>query len=221
MYQTVIHLTYTIMKKSIITYLSVIMLIYAGSIQSQNLSLHAGYSLSKWGNAEFGENMNFRPGFHVGGNYALTLAPKFSFAPGIRYHEKGTRMEFSESYEIAPGQQERLTDQTTAKINYLEFPLQLNYALSDRFSVILEPTVSLTLSDKFEYTSVTCINENCTGEEGSYWLKTEETELGVALGFGYRIFNTIGLIARYQIGQNEITEEGNTQTLFFSAQINF
>ncbi|MEP1032367.1 outer membrane beta-barrel protein [Ekhidna sp.] len=188
-------------------------------------SLNAGLSLSKWEGDDIVGTVKSRPGFHLGFNYQVVSSSSNSvrFSPGLRYHQKGTRIETVDVFEGFPGQQIRNEVTVSSKLNYLEIPLKFSFQLMDNLFAICEPSISILLNDDHKFTNVMCLDGNCTGFSESFDAPINDSEISIGIGLGYRIFSKTELLLTYQLGQSQLVSDvdAKNRTLMISTQIRF
>lgn len=172
--------------------------ISTGSV-AQEFGIKAGLNLAnmlvKDDDETYSDDLDMKPGFHLGVTAEFPIADMFSFETGLLFSQKGYKFElnmFGESWEY------------TLTLNYLEIPLQgkLNYDLGGAILYgQLGPYVGIGLTGKFKFDDE---------EEDVEWGSDEEEhdfkrlDFGLSVGAGVQISNfTIG--ASYGLGLMNIS----------------
>jgi hypothetical protein len=115
-------------------------------------------------------------GYQFGLTYKMGLGGSLSFTPGLLYSTKGA---YDDDFDV------------TYSIDYLEIPLDLNYALNDAFSLNVGPYIGMLLS----------ANDNGVDSKDDY----KSIDFGANFGLSYSINpSTFGL--SYALGFANIDE---------------
>lgn len=139
-------------------------------------------------------NGQFKPAFHVGLFGNIKFADKVAFQPELLYSGQGTRLE--PEYEDE--------DNLSIVTGYLQVPLLLQYALTEKFTIEAGPQIGILLSAKYKWSEYWEDED----EWESDWEDTKEyykkTDIGITAGIGFKISQRLGLYARYTHGMTNI-----------------
>ncbi|MAU27057.1 MAG: hypothetical protein CMH48_06225 [Muricauda sp.] len=128
-----------------------------------------------------------RTAFHLGGVAEISLTDVFSVQPELLYSAHGAK------------DQNDSNNDEIFKIDYLTLPIMAKYYVYDGLSVEAGPQVGFLLSSKQE--------DN--GETDDLKDVTKSTDIGFALGVGYKLENGLNFGLRYYLGSdvNDIDED--------------
>lgn len=104
------------------------------------------------------EGVSSQLGYQFGLTYKMGLSGSLSFTPGLLYTTKGA---YDDDFDI------------TYSLDYLEIPLDLNYALNDAFSLNVGPYLAYMIS----------ANDNGVDTKADY----KSLDFGANFGFSYSI----------------------------------
>ena len=118
-------------KKSLLTlmFLTAGQLLYAQGIRP---GLKVGYNHS-YIKVDGEEDLDYSSGYHVGFIVSVPVAEKVNFQPGIFYSLKGAQSNEEESYTLESGTVVSYRYKADVRLSYIEIPLGISYALSNRF----------------------------------------------------------------------------------------
>lgn len=108
-----------------------------GLMAGPGLATFGGSEVKEWGSVDEKPSVVLR--FHGGLFIQYSVNEKISIASGLQYAMKGTT--YSGSFLITEGDDIRVEYKKV--LSYLEMPVQLQYALTKRFSFLLGPQFSL------------------------------------------------------------------------------
>ena len=167
--------------------------VVAAKAQSTGASfgVKAGLNLSNL-HYKFGDesdNADTKAGFHVGAYASVPLASSLSFNPELVFSQEGAKSEED-------------GEKSTAKLNYLNLPLLVQYNASGFFAET-GPQVGLLLSakNKFEF----------DGQEEETDVKDDmnSTSFAWAIGAGFRTTSGFGVGARYNLGLSNLAKDSD------------
>jgi hypothetical protein len=153
------------------------------------LGLKAGANITKVDGRSFSDE--FRYGYHLGGFAILPLGGRISIQPEVLFNQIQSRTgtEFRDIYQTA------FNGNTDVRLNYLSFPVVLNYKLGSLISLQAGPQFGI-LMDR---------NKNLLENGKEAFDRGDFSMLGGAqIGFG-----KIKLTGRYFVGLNNINDIDN------------
>lgn len=129
-----------------------------------------------------------RTSFHIGLVAEIPVLDKFSFQPELVYSAQGGEItDFEELY----------------KLDYLNLPLLVKYAVTENISVAIGPQIGFLLSAKQFETDDTDIEDMKEYFKG--------TDFSLNLGVGYT-YNNMNFGARYNLGFSDtLNDKGNDE----------
>jgi hypothetical protein len=176
--------------------IAVIALLGFGTLTAQGVrfGVKTGINLSKVKVDVIG-NSDTRFGFNLGVFTEIDLSDKFILQPELLLSTQGGEFETSED-----GNREA----ATLKINYLNIPLMVKYAVSDKIALEFGPQVGFLLSAKRESeitSNGTTVSENVDINEFY-----KSIDYGLNFGTSFNVVENIMIAARYNIGLSNIFE---------------
>lgn len=128
-----------------------------------------------------------RTSLHLGGVIEIPLSDTFSIQPELLYSSQGAK--------------DKSDDDEVIKLDYLTLPLMAKYYLGDALSVEAGPQFGILLSAQGED----------DGETFDLKDNSKSTDLGFALGLGYKLQSGLHFGARYFFGSdiNDIDEDSD------------
>ncbi len=191
------------MKKTIITFISSLMLLNYAHAQQPSFGFTAGATFASYkvSASSVSVTSKTKAGFSLGMLLSVPAGKNFSFQPALNYVQKGGRLK-----------EDNITDQST--FNYLELPLNFVYtapSAQGSFFVGVGPCLSMGLSGKEKYKDGT--NEETTdikfGSGDNDDLKSFEA--GINCLAGYKFKGGFLVAANYNAGISNIaiTSEGD------------
>lgn len=134
-------------------------------------------------------------GFHVGLMTEFTFGSKLSLMPGLLYSIKGTKISDFDA---------------TAKINYLEIPLNIAYKLPvPGLFAYAGPYLGYALSGSSEISGVSDVMKIGTDDSSDI----KPTDLGLNIGLGYNLPMKLFIRAQYGIGFANIQPKGDADNM--------
>jgi len=130
-----------------------------------------------------------RTSFHLGGMAEIKLMDAFSIQPELLYSAHGAK------------DQKDVDNNEIFKLDYLNLPVMAKYYVIEALSIEAGPQLGVLLSAKRE--------DN--GETEDRKDITKSTDIGFALGAGYRLENGLNFGLRYYFGSdvNDISEDSD------------
>ena len=189
------------MKKNVILTVVALMAFAVGA-SAQGFGVNAGVNFFnqtiKFDGEKF-DDAKMRPGFHIGVDYEIGIAPDFYFAPGLQYSSKGTKAEFSEYSE-------------KTVLNYLEVPLNLVYKPllgSGNLIVNFGPYLGYGIGGKYKSDEADEDIEFGSDAEDDF----KPFDMGANIGFGYMLGGGLSVKFNAQLGLINILPEGDSDNL--------
>ncbi len=193
------------MKKLIFTTL---LCAVAGAASSQvalTFGVKAGANFAKLSSNEDAD-ARFRPGLHAGFFANVAFTDKLSFQPELFYSAQGTKL--ANNLDNSDEENRRML------VNYVQVPLLLQYALTEKLSVQAGPQIGILLSAKRKWDGYW--EEDGWDEEYTYieepdsddikeYFKT--LDIGLGIGLGYKISERFGIYTRYIHGLTNMVKE--------------
>lgn len=152
--------------------------------QNTTFGLKAGLNVAKV-SAPDGPDYETRAGLHVGGLAHIHINRNWAVQPELVYSMQGAKREVS-------------GDDVEYKLNYLNVPVLAQYMFKDGFRVQTGPQVGFLTSAKTEVGDVEVKAKDNYSDVDVSWV----------FGAGYLFPQGIGIDARYNLGLNNIAENG-------------
>lgn len=204
------------MKKNVILTVVALMAFAVGA-SAQGFGVNAGVNFFnqtiKFDGEKF-DDAKMRPGFHIGVDYEIGIAPDFYFAPGLQYSSKGSKTEFSE---------EGMDYSVKTVLNYLEVPLNLVYKPTlgnGNLIVNFGPYLGYGISGKYktELDGAEVLGIGVSTDEDVEFGSEEGDDLkpfdmGANIGFGYMLGGGLSVKFNAQLGLINILPEGDSDNL--------
>ena len=181
------------MKKVLL--IAVIALLSLSNVNAQDVKFGAktGLNLSNYmGDVE---NSETKIGFNIGAFVEIGLSDKFTFQPELLFSTQGAKSEDSEGSD---------SFEQTIKANYLNVPLMLKYAVSDKFALEFGPQIGFLLSANREGTQTFDGNTDIINEDFKDSFKS--IDFGLNFGASFDIVENIFIGARYNLGLANILD---------------
>lgn len=171
------------MKKLIVATVLTVMGLTTIDAQEIEIGAKAGLNLAKLQP----ELTDSRISFHLGGFAEIKLTDEFSVQPELLYSAHGAK------------DQKDANNDEIYKLDYLSLPVLAKYYVIDALSVEAGPQIGVLLSSKQE--------DN--GETDDIKDDTKSTDIGFAVGVGYKMENGLNFGLRYFFGSdvNDIGED--------------
>jgi hypothetical protein len=174
------------MKTKLLTLLAAVLLTQA-SMAQLHLGIKAGANISKVDGKSFTDE--FRYGYHLGGFAEVRMGNKFVLQPEVLFNQYSTRLDSNYSnvyHDVFDGN-------SNIKLNYISFPIVLNYKLIGSF---------LSLQAGPQFGVLIDQNKTLLQNSGDAFKKGDFSMLaGVQFKVGMMRIN-----GRYTIGLNNISD---------------
>lgn len=167
-----------------------------GNLNAQDLKFgaKAGLNLAKFSSDEL-EDVENLIGFNIGAFAEISIAEKFIFQPELLFSTQGAsnREEFDgDDFE------------NNIKTSYLNVPLMLKFAASDKFMLELGPQLGFLLSAKSENKGV--IEGSSFSVEEDIKDSFKSIDFGLNFGASFNIVENIFIAGRYNLGLSNIAD---------------
>jgi hypothetical protein len=169
-----------------------------------------------------GDKPTMLTSFHVGAIVDIGLSDQFSIIPEVLYSMKGAKLKTTTTEtDIVGGITVTTTNknESSNKLGYIEIPILATYKLESGLHFELGPYIGLLMSAK--QTGTTTSTVSMTGqpdqtEEHEFSESSTEgyasTDIGLALGLGYKLESGLGFAARYSMGMTDIFDPSGDET---------
>jgi len=146
------------------------------------IGVRAGANLARISGDDDDDNaMKF--GFHVGGMVHIPIQGRLCFQPEVLFSGKGTQSKEESDYKLS--------------LNYVDIPILFNYRLENGIYVEAGPTVGVLVSAKTKF----------DGDSEDVKDSFKASDIGAAIGAGYRADMGFSLGIRYQLGISNIADD--------------
>ncbi len=171
---------------------------FATRAQSSGFGLRLGPNLADI--VDIDANAKQRLGFHAGVFYNLRLTEKFWLRPEAAYSLQGAKDEI----ESLDANFDPINLELTANYHYVNFRLITGFQLFDKLSIQVGPQFGLlTLAQLKTDISKEDLTDDLTS-----------TDVGIAMGVGYRLTERFELDLRYNLGFTDIIDESARNSVF-------
>jgi opacity protein-like surface antigen len=205
------------MKKVVL--IAVIALLSLGNVNAQDVRFGAktGLNLSNFKGDDV-ENTETKTGFNIGAFLEIGLSDTFTFQPELLFSTQGVKAEDSEGSD---------SFEQIIKVNYLNVPLMLKYAVSDKFTLEFGPQVGFLLAAKFK--AIETMDGNTVSTEEDLKDIFKSIDFGLNFGASFDIVDNIFIGARYNLGLSNILDledmnpenDEKTQNTVFSISVGY
>ena len=203
------------MKK--VLFIAAFVLVGLGNVNAQDVKfgVKTGLNLSNFtGDVQ---NAETKVGFNIGAFVEIGLSDKFTFQPELLFSTQGAKSEYSEgSYSF----------EQTMKFNYLNVPLMLVYAVSDKFALQFGPQIGFLLSADREGAEI--IGGNTFTIKEDFKDSFKSIDFGLNFGASFDIVENIFIGARYNLGLANIldfedmdSDDDKAQNSVFSISVGY
>lgn len=162
--------------------------------QEVKFGAKAGVNLAKFSGDDL-EDVESLVSFNVGAFAEISIAEKFIFQPELLYSRQGasSREEFDgDDFE------------NNVKTSYLNVPLMIKFAASDRFMLELGPQVGFLLSAKSEAKGV--MDGSSISVEEDIKDSFKSIDFGLNFGASFDIVENVFIAGRYNLGLSNIVD---------------
>ena len=175
--------------------IAVIALLSLSNVNAQDVKFGAKTGLNLSNYTGDVENSETKIGFNIGAFVEIGLSDKFTFQPELLFSTQGAKSEDSEGSD---------SFEQTIKANYLNVPLMLKYAVSDKFALEFGPQIGFLLSANREGTQTFDGNTDIINEDFKDSFKS--IDFGLNFGASFDIVENIFIGARYNLGLANILD---------------
>ncbi len=213
------------MKRSTILFSTMLLFTAPALTHAQSWSVKAGANLSTWTGDDV-ESSDARLGHQLGIHYRIRATDVFNLVPGIQFTQRGVQDHAKETFDWYENTEVSYEYQMRVRVNYLDFPLTFEYHVDPSLYLLVRPTLSVLLKNKYSAIQRECIENDCTGsKEEDEYDSFRSTDFGLGVGIGYLITDHIGLSVGYQWGLMSLDIEEDLEafnrTLDFSLEYRF
>jgi hypothetical protein len=183
------------MKKTSII-LTVFLFAFAVAQAQTTFGLRAGVNLQNLNGKSGGNNLEYKitPGFNIGVNAEMGVAPDFYFQPGVLFTTKGAKD------EVGDGK---------VSLSYIEVPLNLVYKPvlgTGKLIAGFGPYVAYGIGGKYKSGDFEQDIEFGSGEEDDL----KPLDMGANLLFGYELASKLSVQMNVQLGLLNLVPEGDS-----------
>ena len=194
------------MKK--VLFILAIAIAVTGSVNAQDVKIGAkvGLNLANITGDFDGDDLDAKTGFNLGVFAEISLSDKLIFQPELLFSTQGAKSEETNyNYSL--------------KLNYLNIPLMIKYAVTDKFALELGPQVGFLLSANEEET----FNGETASDEEDVKDYFKSIDFGLNFGASFDVSEKIIIGARYNLGLSNISdiEDINVKNSLFSLSVGY
>jgi len=194
------------MKK--VLFILAIAIAATGSVNAQDVKIGAkvGLNLANITGDFDGDDLDAKTGFNLGVFAEISLSDKLIFQPELLFSTQGAKSEETNyNYSL--------------KLNYLNIPLMIKYAVTDKFALELGPQVGFLLSANEEET----FNGETASDEEDVKDYFKSIDFGLNFGASFDVSEKIIIGARYNLGLSNISdiEDINVKNSLFSLSVGY
>ena len=201
------------MKK--VLFIAVVVLLGLGNVNAQEVKFGTKVGLNLSNFTGDLDDSDSKIGFNIGAFAEISLSDKFIFQPELLFSSQGAKFEESDN---------NFSFEETLKFNYLNMPLMIKFAASDKFALEFGPQLGFLLSakSKFEQT----FDGETFSEEVDIKDSVKSIDFGLNFGASFDVAENIMIGARYNLGLSDITdgedsEDFKVQNAVFSFSVGY
>ena len=186
------------MKK--VLFILAIAIAATGSVNAQDVKIGAKVGLnlaSITGGDVYGEDSDTKIGFNQGLFAEISLSDKFIFQPELLFSTQGNvykQGSFDDLIKI------------TIELDYLNIPLLIKYAVSDKFALEFGPQLGFLLSANTDVEGILFDNETISVRQ-DVKDSFKSIDLGLNFGISIDVSEKVMIGARYNLGLSNISDE--------------
>ena len=187
------------MKK--VLFILAIAIAATGSVNAQDVKIGAKVGLnlaSITGDGDvYGEDSDTKIGFNQGLFAEISLSDKFIFQPELLFSTQGNvykQGSFDDLIKI------------TIELDYLNIPLLIKYAVSDKFALEFGPQLGFLLSANTDVEGILFDNETISVRQ-DVKDSFKSIDLGLNFGISIDVSEKVMIGARYNLGLSNISDE--------------
>lgn len=190
------------MKKYILVAVMAIASVSLTTAQEVRLGIKGGVNFATFSGDNLGDVKSLT-GFHIGGLVEIPLSEQFSVQPeilytaqGSKYHEKGTELGVSYSYDVKQ------------KLDYIQVPVMAKFYAIEGLSIEAGPQIAFLTSSKVDYDG----NIGGIGASGEEDLdNVSDIDFSIGAGASYRLPMGLFFTARYNFGLSNLNDSSNSE----------
>ncbi len=151
---------------------------------------------------EYHGNGQFKPAFHAGLFGNIRFTDKVAFQPELLYSGQGAKREQdADEYE----------DNLRIVTSYLQVPLMLQYALTEKFTIEAGPQIGVLLNATYKWREYWEDEDEWEPDSNDIKEWYKKTDIGIAAGIGFKVSQRVGLYVRYTQGLTNISDAGEKE----------
>ena len=201
------------MKK--VLFIAVVVLLGLGNVNAQEVKFGTKVGLNLSNFTGDLDDSDSKIGFNIGAFAEISLSDKFIFQPELLFSSQGAKFEESDN---------NFSSEETLKFNYLNMPLMIKFAASDKFALEFGPQLGFLLSAKSKFEET--FDGETFSEEVDIKDSVKSIDFGLNFGASFDVSENIMIGARYNLGLLDITdgeddEDFNVQNSVFSFSVGY
>jgi len=201
------------MKK--VLFIAVVVLLGLGNVNAQEVKFGTKVGLNLSNFTGDLDDSDSKIGFNIGAFAEISLSDKFIFQPELLFSSQGAKFEESEN---------DFSFEETLKFNYLNMPLMIKFAASDKFALEFGPQLGFLLSAKSKFEET--FDGETFSEEVDIKDSVKSIDFGLNFGASFDVSENIMIGARYNLGLSDITdgedgEDFNVQNAVLSFSVGY
>jgi len=201
------------MKK--VLFIAVVVLLGLGNVNAQEVKFGTKVGLNLSNFTGDLDDSDSKIGFNIGAFAEISLSDKFIFQPELLFSSQGAKFEESDN---------NFSSEETLKFNYLNMPLMIKFAASDKFALEFGPQLGFLLSAKSKFEET--FDGETFSEEVDIKDSVKSIDFGLNFGASFDVSENIMIGARYNLGLSDITdgeddEDFNVQNSVFSFSVGY
>ena len=198
------------MKK--VLFIAVVALLGLGNVNAQEVKFGTKVGLNLSNFTGDLDDSDSKIGFNIGAFAEISLSDKFIFQPELLFSSQGAKSEESDN---------NFSFEQTLKFNYLNMPLMIKFAASDKFALEFGPQLGFLLSAKSKFEET--FDGETFSEEVDIKDSVKSIDFGLNFGASFDVSENIMIGARYNLGLSDITdsEDLKVQNAVFSFSVGY
>jgi hypothetical protein len=201
------------MKK--VLFIAVVALLGLGNVNAQEVKFGTKVGLNLSNFTGDLDDLDSKIGLNLGAFAEISLSDKFIFQPELLFSSQGAKSEESDN---------NFSIEQTLKFNYLNMPLMIKFAASDKFALEFGPQLGFLLSAKSKFEET--FDGESISEEEDIKEFFKSIDFGLNFGASFDVAENIMIGARYNLGLSDITdgedsEDNKVQNAVFSFSVGY
>ena len=198
------------MKK--VLFIAVVVLLGLGNVNAQEVKFGTKVGLNLSNFTGDLDDSDSKIGFNIGAFAEISLSDKFIFQPELLFSSQGAKFEESDN---------NFSSEETLKFNYLNMPLMIKFAASDKFALEFGPQLGFLLSAKSKFEET--FDGETFSEEVDIKDSVKSIDFGLNFGASFDVSENIMIGARYNLGLSDIidSEDFKVQNAVFSFSVGY